>query len=204
MAGPMADPALSPQQAVQALADIARHEDRLTSRVGALTGMVWGIVAAAIFTTYAVAADLEPRWLLSFLWAPWTVAGVLVSVSAWKLHAISLRRELDRRQALKWGLGFFLLFVVALVLLRVLDLQDSAFSYMLVVNGLVGLIIAAGIGRHHGYVAAIPMALAGLAIVAGAFVLPLLWTSSQAVGFASAGLVGVAFVTGSFVSFVRG
>src|SRR5688572_29210732 len=96
------DPPLSPEQAAEALADIGAYEDSLSSRVGALTGMVWGIVSAAIFVTYGVASDVRPTWLLSFLWLPWTAAGVAVTVAAWKLHAVSLGRPHDRRASWLW------------------------------------------------------------------------------------------------------
>lgn len=196
--------ALSPQQAAQALADIAGYEERLSTRVGALTGMVWGIVSAAIFVTYGFAQDVQPAWLLSFLWLPWTVAGVTVTIAAWKLHAISLNRRHDRRASVTWTLAFAGIFLVAIVLLRVLDLAEGAFAYMLVVNGVVGLVIAGTIGRHHGALAATPMAVAGLLIILGAFALAASGLGTMAMAFASAGLVGCAFLGGSLVSFVRG
>ena len=204
MARPMADPALSPQQAAQALADIAGFEDELGTRVGALTGMVWGIVSAAIFTTYAMVADIEPDWLVPFLWLPWTLAGITVTVSAWKLHAVSLRREHDRSRSWKWTLGFAAIFVAAIVLLMVLDLEQSAFSYMLVVNGIVAFVIVVAASRASGRLAAAPMVAAGVLLIAGAFVLPLLDLPTQALGLASAALVGVCFIGASLVSFVRG
>lgn len=202
----MAEAALSPQQAAQALADLAAYEDRLTSRVGALTGMVWGIVSAAIFVTYGHAPDVSPGWVLPFLWLPWTVAGIVVTVSAWKLHAVSLDRPFDRKQSFLWGLGFAALFLAAIVLLHVLGFADggAAFPYMLVVNALVALVIASFVGRQHGWSAAAPMLAAGLLILAGAFLLAAADLPAAAMGFASAALVGSGFLGGSLVSFVRG
>lgn len=204
MAPSMADAALSPQQAAQALADIAAYEDELGTRVGSLTGMVWGIVSAAIFTTYAMAADIQPRWLLPFLWLPWTLAGVTVTMAAWKLHAVSLRREHDGRRMWLWNLGFSAIFLAAVVLLNVLDVKDGAFSYMLVVNGIVAFVIVVAASRASGRWAAVPMVAAGMVLIAGAFVLPALTSSAQAMGLASAALVGISFVGASLVSFVRG
>ena len=200
----MADPALTPQQAAKALADIAGYEEELTTRVGALTGMVWGIVSAAIFTTYAMAPAIEPRWVIPFLWLPWTAAGVTVTVAAWNLHAVGLRREHDRRRSWAWGLGFTAIFAAAIVLLNLLDLDSGAFSYMLVVNGLVAFVIVVAASRASHRAAALPMVAAGVVLIAGAFVLPLFDLSTQALGFASAGLVGVCYVGASLVSFVRG
>ena len=200
----MAPDALSPQQAAQALADLAAFEDELGTRVGSLTGMVWGIVSAAIFTTYAMAPSIEPRWLVGFLWVPWTVAGVTVTVAAWKLHAVTLRREHDRGRSWRWALGFTAIFVAAVGLLQLLDLRQAAFSFMLVVNGLVAFVIVVAASRASGRAAALPMAAAGVLLIAGAFALPLLELSTQATGFASAALVGACYIGASLVSFVRG
>lgn len=206
MAGPMAEPALSPQQAAQALADLAGFEQSLTARVGALTGMVWGIVSAAIFVTYGVAQDLHPMWLMGFLWLPWTAAGVAVTVAAWKLHAVSLHRPHDRRRSWLWSVGFGALFLASIALLHLLGLADGqgAFPYMLVVNGLVAFIIASKVWRWHGAMAATPMLVAGAAIVAGAFVLSAAGLPMLGLAFGSAGLAGTAFFVGSLVSFLRG
>ena len=200
----MAESTLSPQQAAQALADLSGYEEELSTRVGSLTGMVWGIVSAAIFTTYAMVADIEPKWLVPFLWLPWTLAGITVTISAWKLHAVSLRREHDRRKSWTWTLGFAAIFLAATVLLNVLDLRQSAFSYMLVVNGLVAFVIVAAASRASGRLAAAPMVAAGVLLIAGAFALPALGLSTTAMGLASAALVGTCFIGASLVSFVRG
>jgi uncharacterized membrane protein YhaH (DUF805 family) len=202
----MADtaPALSPQQAAQALTDIAGYEEGLSTRVGALTGMVWGIVSAAIFVSYGFAPQVSPDWLVPFLWLPWTLAGVAVTVSAWKLHAVSLGRPHDRKRSWVWGLGFTVLFATAIVLLNVLDLAQSAFTYMLVVNGLVAFVIVAAVSRRYGRLAASPMLVAGLAILAGAFFVGAADLSIVPMAFASAALVGASFVGASLVAFVRG
>lgn len=200
----MADPPLSPQQAAQALADLSGYEEALTSRVGALTGMVWGIVSAAIFVTYGVATDIRPMWLMSFLWVPWTAAGIAVTISAWKLHAISLRQTRSSRRSWLWALGFAALFVVAIVLLHLLDLAEGAFPYMLVVNGLVALILVANISRHSGRLTPIPLLVAGVLMIGSAFALAAADLSTLGMAFASAGVVGVGFVGSGLTAFIRG
>ena len=206
MGSSMAEPAtLSPQQAAQALADLPAHEEHLTTRVGALTGMVWGIVSAAIFVSYGMATDVRPTWLLGFLWLPWTAAGILVTVAAWNVHAVSLRRPHDAKSSWLWSLGFGALFILAILGLHLLGVaDDGAFPYMLVVNGLVALIIASKIVRWHGLVASVPMMAAGLLIIGGAFLLAAADLPTVGLAFASAGLVGAAFLGGSLVSFLRG
>jgi hypothetical protein len=200
----MADAALSPQQAAQALADLAGYEEGLTTRVGALTGMVWGIVSAAIFVTYGMVTRIQPTWLVPFLWLPWTLAGIAVTTSLWKLHAITLRGEGARSRSWVWSLAWTAFFVVALLGLHFSGLGRGAFPYMLVVNGLVAFIIVGMASRRRGRLAGIPMLGAGILIVAGAFLLGAAHLSNLAMGFASAALVGTCFVGAGLVGFVRG
>jgi hypothetical protein len=202
---PMADDALTPQQAAQALKDIAGYEEGLTARVGALTGMVWGIVSAAIFVTYGVSAGGGvPGWLMPFLWVPWTAAGMAVTTSAWKLHAVTLHGPGARGRSAIYTLVFSALFFVALMGLHFLGLGKGAFPYMVVVNGFVAFLIVGLASRHRGRLVAAPMLVAGVLIIAGAFTLSAASLSNLAMGFASAALVGTCFVGASLVSFVRG
>jgi hypothetical protein len=205
LAGPMADATLTPQQAAQALADIGAYEEGLTARVGGLTGMVWGIVSAAIFVTYGVAPKVSPMWLLPFLWVPWTVAGILVTNCAWRLHALSLHgKRMPGARSWTWSLGFAALFVVALLLLHLLGMGDSAFPYMVVVNGIVALTIFVAVGRKQGRLGPIPVLAAGVVMIGGAFVLGALPLSNLGMAFASAALVGVAYVGSGLTAFMRG
>jgi hypothetical protein len=201
----MADAALTPQQAAQALQDIAGYEEGLTARVGALTCMVWGIVSAAIFVTYGVAPSVSPMWLMPFLWVPWTLAGIAVTTSAWKLHAVTLRGAGARSRSWAWSLGFAALFTVALLGLHFLGMNHrGAFPYMLVVNGLVAFVIVGAASRRRGRLVALPLLVAGALIIAGAFVLGAASLSNVAMSFASAAIVGVGYVGAGLVTFVRG
>ena len=201
----MADSAtLSPQQAAQALADIAGYEEGLTARVGGLTCMVWGIVSAAIFVTYGVAADVHPMWIMGFLWLPWTAAGIAVTAAAWKLHALTFKGGDSQRRSWLWSLGFAVLFFVAILLLHALDLGDGAFPYMLVVNGLVAFLIVAGVSRRRGRLTAIPLLVGGVLLVGGAFAIAAANLPMLAMSFASATLVGVCYVGAGLSAFVRG
>jgi hypothetical protein len=204
LARPMADAPLTPQQAAQALAGISHYEEGLTTRVGALTGMVWGIVSAAIFVTYGSMSPAIPMWLMPFLWVPWTLAGIAVTTCAWKLHAITLRGTGKGSRSWTWSLGFTALFVAALLGLHFLPVGNKAFPYMLVVNGLVAFVIVAAASRRQGRLVAVPMLAAGVVLVAGAFALGWLGLSHAALGFASAALVGACYVGAGLVSFVRG
>lgn len=201
--------ALSPQQAAQALTDLGRYEEGLSARIGALTGMVWGIVSAAIFVTYgALGRDGAgiPMWAMPWLWAPWTAAGILLTNSMWRLHAITLRRPAGhgRRHALPWRLGFAALFAVALLGLNLLHLHAGAFPYMLVVNGLVSFILVAVLSRLRGRFTGVPLLVSGLLICAGAVAIGLSHLQPVAMGFASAALVGACWVGAGLWGFVRG
>ena len=196
--------ALSPQQAAQALADVAGYEEGLSARVGALTGMVWGIVSAAIFVTYGVAAPLQPMWLMAFLWVPWGVAGIVVTTAAWKLHAITLRGPGARGRSWLWSLGFTAFFVVALLGMQALRMADGAFPYMVVVNGLAAFACVAAFSRRRGRLTAVPLLVAGVLMVAGAFALGAMHLSDLGMAFASAGIVGTCWMGAGLVGFVRG
>jgi hypothetical protein len=200
----MAEAPLSPQQAAQALADIAGYEEELSARVGGLTGMVWGIVSAAIFVTYGVATGV-PMWLMPFLWVPWTLAGIAVTTAAWKLHALSLRPHGVRGgRSWLWSLGFTAFFLVALVGLHFLPMGDASFPYMVVVNGMASFVIVAVLSRRRRRLTPVPLLVAGVLMVAGAFVIGSLRLPDLAMAFASAGLVGACWIGSGLTAFVRG
>jgi hypothetical protein len=206
----MADDAtLSPQQAAQALTDLGRYEEGLSARVGALTGMVWGIVSAAIFVAYgALGSDGAglPMWVMPWLWLPWTAAGIILTNAMWKLHAITLRRPAGhgRRRSWAWSLGFAALFAVALLGLHLLRLHAGAFPYMLVVNGLVSFILVAILSRQRGRFTGVPLLVSGLLICAGAVAIGMADLQPVAMGFLSAALVGTCWVGAGLWGFVRG
>jgi hypothetical protein len=200
----MAEAPLSPQQAAQALADIAGYEEGLSARVGGLTGMVWGLVSAAIFVTYGTAPDL-PMWLMPFLWVPWTAVGIAITTAAWRLHAITLRPHgVKGGRSWVWSVGFTAFFLVALLGMHFLPMGNSAFPYMVVVNGLAAFVIVVAISRRRGRFTGLPVLVAGVLMVAGAFALAAAHLDTLAMAFASAALVGACFVGSGLVAFVRG
>lgn len=206
MARPMAhEAALSARQAAQALQDLEYSEESLSTRVGSLTGMVWGIVSAAIFVTYglAVAGD-APHLVFPFLWAPWTAAGIATSTALWKVHALALRKPMDRAESRAWGLGMTLLFGAALVALYVLK-GVGAFALMTAVNGACAFVIVAMINRHKGtkFLGA-PIVLAGVLMLAAS---AYLWMTELPVlqdALLAAGVCGLGFFLSGLYSFIRG
>lgn len=172
-------PTMTPQQALDALGDLPHYEESLTARTGGLTSMLWGLVGAAIFLTYATASDLVQRheayWAYAVLWVPWVAAGIAFTGGLWNNHAVSLRRD----PHLLRGLGFslklvaFFLAVAGLMFLALevlAGVEWTVHSLMTVVNGL----FAFGLGtvqlrhRHAGarwvMAAGFAMVAAGLAI----------------------------------------
>jgi hypothetical protein len=194
---------LSPTDAARTLRDLEGFEETLSARVGSLTGMVWGIVSAAIFVTYGQMGAF-PAWSMPFLWVPWTLAGIAVTTSAWKLHAVTLRGEGASSRSWVWTLGFTVFFAVALLGLHFLKLAHGAFAYMLVVNGLVAFFIVAQASRRRGRLTAIPLLVAGTLIVGAAFALEAAHMSDLAMSFASAAVVGIGYVGSGVIGFVRG
>lgn len=205
-AAPAATAPLSRTQALAAIDDLRGFESRLSSRVGALTGMMWGMASAAIFVTYGLAGSTPgfPAGLMPFLWAPWALGAMLVTGFAWRLHAISLRRPYDRSRGRRFSLAFSALFAVALLVLFFAKPGIGPFVLMTLVNALVACILGGVVLRSNGAAASAPLFAAALLIAAAAIAI---WqgdldTPGQA--FASAAAVGIGFLGAGVVGFVRG
>lgn len=170
---------MTPKQALDALGDLPRYEETLTARTGGLTSMLWGLVGAGIFLTYATASDLvearEAYWAFALLWMPWVAAGIAFTGALWNNHAVSLRRDPDLLRGLGFSLKLVAFFLAVAVLMFVaLDVlagvEWTIHALMTVVNGL----FAFGLGavqarqRHAGarwvIAAGFAMVAAGLAI----------------------------------------
>ncbi len=205
MASPMAD--LTRQEALDALSRLEGFEEGLTARVGALTGMVWGVVSAAIFVSYGLAAQANLHsWPMFFLWLPWTAAGIAITSAVWKLHAVTLRGPGAKGRSWVWSCFFAIFFAMALLVLHLSGGGGHLypFPYMLVVNGLVAFIIAGVASRKRGRLTAIPLLVAGALMIAAAFALGAAGLSGPMQSFASAGVVGVGFVGSGLIGFLQG
>lgn len=207
----MAD-ALSPHDALHALGDLPRYEERLEMRTGGLTCMVWGIAIAGIFMTYAAAGDwLEAReayWGFGLLWIPWVAMGSVTTATLWRSHAITLRREADARQGLLASGGITLAFVaVAAALFVGLDVvagvEWAVHSIMAVASG----ILALGMGlltRRHWGVGSRNLMVAGGVIVAGAVVLGLSSAGDTATGLLASALTGAGWFGAGLSTYAKG
>src|SRR5207244_3677164 len=101
-----------------AVAEIRRIEGlhgALARRASGLTWMIWGIVAPAIFVSYALLGILVGfpsdgdgyhalRFLFPALWAPWAAIGLVATATLWRSVGlvISLLFGGDIRQARQW------------------------------------------------------------------------------------------------------
>lgn len=86
VAEPMTDEPLTAIQAARALREVGRWSEQLRHRTIALTWMLWGLVAPAIFVTYAWSdAALAPDspWT-GLLWLPWALLGVSFTQLLWR------------------------------------------------------------------------------------------------------------------------
>ncbi|HUR60931.1 MAG TPA: hypothetical protein VM286_01020 [Candidatus Thermoplasmatota archaeon] len=206
------DAPLSATDAARALRDLESFEEGLSSRVGGLTCMVWGIVSAAIFVTYGlVLATATSGWFLAVLWVPWVVLGVVLTTALWRLHAISLRQSPSPRKSLLWALamtGFFVLAFLVLHLLSITSLHhlhhEGMFHYMLVLNGLALFLIVGLVSRERGRLTAVPLLVVGAAIVVAGFLLGHADLSQAGLALSSAAIVATGYCGAGLTAFVRG
>jgi hypothetical protein len=203
---------MTPRDALHALGDLPRYEERLEMRTGGLTLMVWGLAIAGIFMTYAAAGPwlegLGAYWGFSLLWVPWVVAGSVASSTLWRSHAITLRREPDGRKGWLTSLvlsGAFL--IVAAVLFVALDVggvfEWTIHSIMAMSSGVLALGMGLAMRRHWG-AGARNLVLAGLAILAGAIAIGLSGVGETASGLLAATLTGAGWFTAGLATYTKG
>lgn len=204
--------AMTAQDALHALRDLPRYEERLTARAGGLTFMLWGLATAGIFTTYAAAAEpLEARgayWAFGVLWVPWTAAGIAASAALWSSHAVTMRRAPGAREGLRQSLLFtFGFLALAAALFAVLDLwagvEWDVNGVLAVASGLFAILVgllqrkAWGPGARNVAVAGACMVLAGVALgVSG--------TGGAAAAFTAAAVVGSGWFLAGVATYARG
>src|SRR5207244_11074095 len=100
---------LTPQAAVVEIRRIEGLHGALARRASGLTWMIWGIVAPAIFVSYALLGILVGfpsdgdgshalRVLFPVLWAPWAAIGLVATATLWR----SVGLVIPRRSAQRW------------------------------------------------------------------------------------------------------
>ena len=77
---------LTVRGALETLTRLEGLEIGLYRRLEGITWMLWGLVTAGIYFTFAAVAqgfDPSPAWL-SFLWVPWVAAGIIATIRIWR------------------------------------------------------------------------------------------------------------------------
>ncbi len=150
--------ALSPEDAVRALAGLERYEETLTAKAFGITMMAFGIAGAATSLSYAYAADwIAARgyaWALSFLWIPWIFAASLVAATVWKAHAVSLPQHDKPRGSWWWSVLFSFAYIALLAGVWALDeatpIDLGQENHNLLTLGLFTVLLALFLQRRYG------------------------------------------------------
>lgn len=146
-----ADPTdLDAREAAQTIGRLQDVDDALVRRTAGVTWMIWGLVAPAIFVTYA--AFGEPirgsriAFLEGFLWAPWTLLGALATSAAWETAGTALPglRGYDARRAAVGLLVFLVPIFAALAVADLVGAPAGVVEDVAVLAGLGGGALAAG------------------------------------------------------------
>jgi hypothetical protein len=112
------DAALTPLEAASALREVAGWSGSLRAKTEGLTWIFWGVVAPAIFLTYALAATLAPDapWT-GLLWLPWASLGLLFTALLWRSTRVAASRPTVSARELAVHAGLFLLAMAGAVVL---------------------------------------------------------------------------------------
>lgn len=194
--------AMTPHDALHALNDLPRYEERLEARTAGLTFMLWGFAIAGIFVTYTAAADWlesnDASWALAVLWVPWVAAGSAFVALLWTSHAITLRRRPARAHGIRFSVMVTLLFLVlAGVVFGVLDVligvEWTINSLMAVASGLCAAILGLWQRKDWGH-GARNLIVAGVAMVVSGLSIGLSGVGPTAAGLMAASSVGAAWL----------
>ena len=185
------------KEALAALADIPRYEERLTSRAAGLTLMVWGLAVPGIFLTYNLAAHAMPHgpWF-ALLWLPWVAAAIAVNGAIWHGQAISLRRDPETGKGLAIAVGFtagfFALMAVAFFLAHyVFEVTWDVNAIMMVVTGAFAVVV--GVVHRGLRTCGPPTIAAGVALTLLGLAVALSGLSLHATAFIGAAASGLAW-----------
>lgn len=211
--GEAMESALSPREAIKTLEKLGTYEERLTARTGGMTTMVWGLVGAGAFMTYAAAgnwpSDAGIPWLYSLLWLPWIVGGIVYTNSLWQTLSVTLKKPDSRGHTILISVGYTALFFALMFLLWVTGLAGRApmGTNMTFVIGLfqiaLGIIFStlAGIPWRFG---GFPMIAAGLAVLAIGGLLLYANPHEVAAGLTGGFAGGLGFFSAGLYAYLRG
>lgn len=204
--------AMTPDDALAALRELPRYEERLAARTGGLTFMMWGLAVAGIFLTYSAAGDWLVRnraeWAFALLWVPWVAAGSALTALLWTSHAVTLRQPPEAAPGLRLSLAVTALFVVLagavfVAVDRFAGAAWTAHSLMLTASGLCAAILGAWQRRTWGPAARTLLA-AGAAMALGGVVLGAAGVHEEAAGLLAAAIAGTSWMAAGAVAYRMG
>lgn len=198
---------MSPAEAASALRELEGYEEHLGQRLGGITIMVWGTVAAAIVLAYGVAVpwlQAPQQAALSLLWLPFVLAGGVITQRLWQQHVVAFGgQDTSARDTLLITAAFLVVGFLVFSAARAAGIAWNGFSIMAAVNGLV----AAGMSlllRRQGARGWSHLFSAGLAMVLGGALLGILEMAPAPSALASAAIVGASWFTAGFAIHLQG
>jgi len=204
--------AMTPHEALDALSDLPRYEERLEARTAGLTFMLWGFAIAGIFVTYTAAADWlednDAAWALAALWVPWVAAGSAFTAMLWTSHAITLRRDPAKEHGMRISLVITLLFLVLAagvfgILDVLLGVEWTINSLMAVASGLCAALLGVWQRKQWGP-GARNLIVAGLGMLAAGLTIGLTGVGPTAAGLLAASAVGTAWMVAGACTYRSG
>lgn len=103
---------LDAREAAQEIGRLQEQDDALARRTAGVTWMIWGLVAPAIFVTYAAFGTplrgSSLGFLEGFLWVPWVLLGCLATWAAWETAGTARPELAGGNWRLVAGVGLFL------------------------------------------------------------------------------------------------
>lgn len=103
---------LDAREAAETIDSLQSVDDALARRTAGVTWMIWGLVAPAIFVTYAAFGTAlrgsSLPFLEGFLWVPWVLLGSLATWAAWEAAGTARPKLAGGTWRLVAGVGLFL------------------------------------------------------------------------------------------------
>lgn len=206
---------MSAHEAAGLLTEIDGYEEELTARTAGLTWILWGIAIPGLFISYNAAGHWifdhgGPEWIQGILWMPWIAGASLATNWLWKLNAVTLGLDHSSEESWLASAGFTaLFFLLAGGVFGALKLAGVGFGpngWMVLTTGVFTLALGA-VYRWQGWPGWREAIAAGVAVLAGGIPIalaPVTFAPTVAFGFASAALVGVAYVGAGIALYLRG
>jgi len=150
---------LTPQRALAEIGRIEGLHDALARRTTGLTWMIWGIVAPAIFLSYALLGILVGfplgndgyhalRVLFPVLWAPWAAIGFVATATLWRSVGLVIpRRSARAREGILTGVIIVGIIFVGFAAIAVGKVPVAEFAWVLMAQG-IGLVTVGLLGLN--------------------------------------------------------